>query len=169
MSKKIFLSKGVTRRIKLISGRCPNVNMYVVGAKNPFPLFSRVKSGENWPAEFRHGHFVIRGAGGGGSRVGRGRHCIHPSCSVVRAARASILRTAASGKPACTCISTLPRPLVPRFWSNMELRSAQISRNTCQTFANFSETRQRLSTSWAPHAQQSLEGASALRAPCGRQ
>ena len=36
--------------------------MYVVGPKNSF-FFSRVKIGQNWPAEFRDHRFVIGGGG----------------------------------------------------------------------------------------------------------
>ena len=40
-----------------------NAKMYVVGAKKHF-FFSRVNIDQNWPAAFRHRHFVIGGVGG---------------------------------------------------------------------------------------------------------
>ena len=47
--------------------------MYVVRAKNPLKGLKVVKIGQNWPAEFRHRHFVI--ARGGES------HHIHSWCT----------------------------------------------------------------------------------------
>ena len=66
--KKNFLSNNVIRHIKLITGPVLNTKMYVVTVTNGFfPKGSKVaKIGQNWSAELRNSHFVIRGAGGGG-------------------------------------------------------------------------------------------------------